>query len=183
MHNPAPQLDCLNEAALSTDSSTPTLVQYMFSSLEMPKLNRRLTGDDMRDYMNDFVQKRLVRFKGCRSPYVPDYLSAEVSQLTRFKGLVLHSQQLRAQLDDILARVRPLAPESLPKEAGRIVVGGAKSAQDMAAYLANEGRHVAMAFDVADNAVAGKTPLPDSIRRSRFLGIISPHIELRTRLE
>lgn len=48
-----------------------------------------------------------------------------------------------------------------------VIVGGGKSAQDIAAYLASEGRKVAMVFDTTDAFLAMSKPLPDFIRRSR----------------
>lgn len=70
----------------------------------------------------------------------------------------------------------------------------------ISAYLANAGRKVTVVFETADAFLAYKKPLPDFIRKSRFvyvmplrlvlasaqdrfLAILSPHMELRTRLE
>ena len=69
-----------------------------------------------------------------------------------------------------------------------------------AAFLAREGLPVTMIFDTVDAFLASPTPLPPYIRKSRyhdqiiftlipiltmsrFLSIMSPHRELRTRLE
>lgn len=86
-------------------------------------------------------------------------------------------------MDDLLSIVKPIDANA-PDSAGRIViVGGGKSAQDIAAYLTNENRKVSVVFERADAVLGVTSPLPDFIRRSRFLGIMSPHSELRTRLE
>ncbi|CAA7266095.1 unnamed protein product [Cyclocybe aegerita] len=61
--------------------------------------------------------------------------------------------------------------------------GGGKSAMDISAKLANEGRRVVNVFQKADVFLAAKTKLPDIIRKGRLLSVFSPHIVLRTRLE
>lgn len=48
-----------------------------------------------------------------------------------------------------------------------MIVGGGKSAQDVAAYLANKGVRSSVVFDKADAFLAVTSPLPDAIRRSR----------------
>ncbi|OBZ73499.1 hypothetical protein A0H81_06151 [Grifola frondosa] len=53
----------------------------------------------------------------------------------------------------------------------------------IAAYLANEGRNVTVVFETTDAFLASTKPLPDFIRKSRLLSVLSPHIHLRTRLE
>ncbi|KAJ3934074.1 MAG: FAD/NAD(P)-binding domain-containing protein [Lentinula lateritia] len=66
-----------------------------------------------------------------------------------------------------------------------VVIGGGKSAQDIAGFLANEGHHrnVCMIYEKTDAFVASTTQLSSRIRRSRILGVLSPHSELRTPLE
>lgn len=75
----------------------------------------------------------------------------------------------------------------------------------MAAFLANHDRKVVMVFETTDAFLAGSSPLPDFLRKSRygplvatnsfyrehaflttiarFTSILSPYIELRTVLE
>ncbi|KAF8334414.1 FAD/NAD-P-binding domain-containing protein [Amanita rubescens] len=115
---------------------------------------------------------------GCHSPNVPKALSPSAAEAAGFQGLVVHSRDFAPNLDNILARTNS---ESEPKYV--VVVGGGKSAQDTSCHLANEGRNVALVFSKSDAPMANKKPLPSYIRRSRFLSVLSPHIELRTRLE
>ena len=52
-----------------------------------------------------------------------------------------------------------------------------------AAYLANRDRKVSVIFETADVALASSSPLPEFIRKSRLLAILSPSRFIRTRLE
>ncbi|CAL1698410.1 unnamed protein product [Somion occarium] len=113
---------------------------------------------------------------GCNEPRVPNDLSAEVAKEAGFRGPVIHSSQFASRILSILNAVDP-------SEGAVIVVGGGKSAQDAASFLAREGRRVRMVFEAADPVVAAPVPLPAFIRKSRFLALISPHVELKTRLE
>jgi len=51
------------------------------------------------------------------------------------------------------------------------------------AYAVGKRLNVTMIFSKADGFVASPFQLPDLIRKSRFLPLLSPHIHLRTRLE
>ncbi|KAJ7644895.1 FAD/NAD-P-binding domain-containing protein [Roridomyces roridus] len=99
-------------------------------------------------------------------PKIPEYLSSG------FQGPTIHSAHFAARREEILS-----TPGSI------VVVGGGKSAQDICANLANEGREVTVVFEKVDAFSAGTTPLPNFIRKSRLLSLLSPHIQLRTRLE
>ncbi|KAK0211814.1 FAD/NAD-P-binding domain-containing protein [Armillaria fumosa] len=116
---------------------------------------------------------------GCSTPKTPPYLSQEAANKTGFQGLAVHSIDFGARLDEILVA----APSGGTGDSSVVVVGGGKSAQDIASYLANEGRKVTMVFEMADAFLGTEKPLPDFVRKSRLLAILSPHIELRTRLE
>ncbi|KZO93494.1 FAD/NAD-P-binding domain-containing protein [Calocera viscosa TUFC12733] len=113
---------------------------------------------------------------GCSNPHVPSKLSVTTANKAGFLGHVIHSQQFGERIDEILA-----ACEGATGCA--VVVGGGKSAQDIAAYLANQGKKVGMVFESTDAILAYPIPLPDFIRRSRVLGIMSPSPYLRSRLE
>lgn len=115
---------------------------------------------------------------GCHSPSVPKALSPSAAEAAGFRGFVVHSRDFAQNMDNILARTNS---ESEPKYI--VIVGGGKSAQDTSCHLANEGRNVAFVFSKAEAPMANKNSLANYIRRSRFLSILSPHIELRTRLE
>ncbi|PBK93154.1 FAD/NAD(P)-binding domain-containing protein [Armillaria gallica] len=117
---------------------------------------------------------------GCSTPKTPPYLSQEAANKAGFQGLVVHSIDFGARLDEILAAAPPGGTG-----ASVVVVGGGKSAQDISAHLANEGRYryVTAVFETADAFLGTVKPLPDFVRKSRLLAILSPHIELRTRLE
>ncbi|KAF8994699.1 hypothetical protein BDQ17DRAFT_1401381 [Cyathus striatus] len=185
--------------------------EFRFSSLPMPPpinpTGGRLSGEDMCNYMESFADaflkdkirlrlrtevwsirrggkapwiinvenlttglhehlefdKLVVCTGGCSAPRIPPSLSVTSMQRAGFRGLVLHSNEF---------------------DGGSIVVvGGGKSAQDISSYLANEGRKVTVVFDTMDAFLGTPITLPAFIRKSRFLPIISPHIELRTRLE
>ncbi|KAI0058580.1 FAD/NAD-P-binding domain-containing protein [Artomyces pyxidatus] len=120
---------------------------------------------------------------GCNTPTVPDSLSPAAAESVGFKGPVFHSKYFRSRLDDVLDAVKPIGPEGREAADSVIVVGGGKSAQDVAAYLANEGRKVTVVYDTMDCFLASPRPLPDFIRKSRVLSIMTPHINLRTYLE
>ncbi|KAH7924190.1 FAD/NAD(P)-binding domain-containing protein [Leucogyrophana mollusca] len=117
---------------------------------------------------------------GCSEPRIPLGLSAADAASAGFNGPVVHASHFSSQVEDILSRVRPVSHAN----PGRIVVvGGGKSAQDIAAYLANEGRSVSVVFSTADTVIASPITLPHFIRKSRLLTLMSPHIHLRTRFE
>ncbi|KAF8171963.1 FAD/NAD-P-binding domain-containing protein [Mycena galopus ATCC 62051] len=110
---------------------------------------------------------------GCSTPNIPKPLSVESAKQAGFQGPVIHSKYFASQLNTILE----------PNHISIVVVGGGKSAQDMAAYLANEGRKVTVVFKTADAFLAGSKPLPEFIRKSRLLSILSGSMVLRSRLE
>ncbi|KAG5728376.1 Dimethylaniline monooxygenase [N-oxide-forming] 2 [Termitomyces sp. T112] len=119
---------------------------------------------------------------GCSNPSIPEYLSPPTAKSQGFCGVVFHSSKLHDHLDEVL-NTKPIDSDRNQKDASIVVIGGGKSAQDVSAYLANAGRKVTVVFETADAFLAYKKPLPDFIRKSRFLAIFSPHIELKTHLE
>ncbi|KAG6840188.1 hypothetical protein C0991_008352 [Blastosporella zonata] len=119
---------------------------------------------------------------GCSNPSVPAYLSPATAAAAGFSGPVFHTSKFRDHLDEVL-NTKHIGTDGIVEDASIVVVGGGKSAQDVSAYLANAGRKVTAVFETTDAILAVSTPLPDFIRKSRFLGILSPHIELKTRLE
>ncbi|KAI5122659.1 hypothetical protein M0805_007920 [Coniferiporia weirii] len=155
--------------------------------VEILNISRNTNGNGnwtvlIKDMVKEGTEEQLVFDKivlctgGCSQAYMPPSLSPFVAKEMGFTGLVFHSSKFKANLENLLSQVQP--------KAGRIVViGGGKSAQDITAYLVNQGRVVTMVFDKADAFVAAPIPLPDFIRKSRFLAVLSPHIHLRTRLE
>ncbi|KAJ7367120.1 FAD/NAD-P-binding domain-containing protein [Mycena albidolilacea] len=112
---------------------------------------------------------------GCSTPKVPQAFSVAAAKQAGFKGPIIHSRDFASRLDTIL--------ETATNQKSIIVVGGGKSAQDMAAHLANEGRKVTIVFETANAFLASPRPLPAFIRKSRLLSILSGHIVLRSRLE
>ncbi|KAJ7577073.1 FAD/NAD-P-binding domain-containing protein [Mycena floridula] len=113
---------------------------------------------------------------GCNTPNIPSYLSQAAADSAQFKGLVFHSLKFKARVGEILEK--PQDPEK-----SVLIVGCGKSAQDMAAYLASQGRKVTLVFETADSFIGGAKPLPDFLRKSRFLTVMTPHIELKSRIE
>ncbi|THU85521.1 FAD/NAD-P-binding domain-containing protein [Dendrothele bispora CBS 962.96] len=119
---------------------------------------------------------------GCHEPRIPRAFTADAARTAGFRGILVHSSVFRKSMDDIFEAIKP-SEDGVPGSV--VVIGGGKSAQDIAAYLANEGQHsdVSMVFEKTDAFVASSTQLPDSMRRSRLLGVLSPHLELRSGLE
>ncbi|KAI0058582.1 FAD/NAD(P)-binding domain-containing protein [Artomyces pyxidatus] len=176
--------------------------ELSFSSLAMPLPKGSsgvISGGDMRAYLEAFAEGFLagkVRFEtentraaetlvfarivlcsgGCSTPTIPAYLAPEAAKAANFSGPVLHSMDFRAKLDELHSSVTP--------ESGSVVVvGGGKSAQDAATYLANAGIPVTIVFEAVDCCIAAWFPLPAFIRKSRFMSVMSPNIELNTRLD
>ncbi|KAI0711021.1 FAD/NAD-P-binding domain-containing protein [Cerioporus squamosus] len=118
---------------------------------------------------------------GCSTAHIPSGLGPEAAASAGFAGMVFHSADFGARMGDIL-EASPSDTEH-PEAAPIVVVGGGKSAQDISAYLANEGRKVTMVCPDFDAFTAGPKPLPAFIRKSRLLALFSPHIHLRTGLE
>ncbi|KAJ7486161.1 FAD/NAD-P-binding domain-containing protein [Mycena galericulata] len=117
---------------------------------------------------------------GTSKPRIPDYLNSLTAEKAHFKGPIIHSAHFGARLEEMLNLIPPKSSEMARSV---VVVGGGKSAQDICAHLANEGRQVTIIYEKTDAFTAGDHPLPDFIRKSRMLSVISPHINLRTRLE
>ncbi|KZV64499.1 FAD/NAD-P-binding domain-containing protein [Peniophora sp. CONT] len=110
----------------------------------------------------------------CHVPLTPTSLQESAARATGFDGLVFHSRDFGSHL-----RAGDLKPGSKV-----VVVGGGRSAQDVAKHLANAGHSVSIVFEKADAFLAASPPgLPDFIRRSRFLSILMPHSSLDSRLE
>ncbi|KAJ6498091.1 FAD/NAD-P-binding domain-containing protein [Mycena vitilis] len=201
--------------------------EFRFSAQEMSKppdsstTGARLTGRDMRKYMQEFADKllqgkilfdteilnirreeegpspwiisvqnrstgtsQILRFSkvvlctgGTSKPMIPDYLSLNTAQKVDFRGPVIHSAHFGARFDEILAKI---PPKSAALPGSIVVVGGGKSAQDISAALASENRNVTIIYEKTDPSTAGERPLPDFLRKSRMLSILSPHIQLRT---
>lgn len=116
---------------------------------------------------------------GCHTPRIPANLSLSASKDSNFHGQTIHSVEFGQRRKDILS----LVPTDQTDAPSIVIVGGGKSAQDMAAYLASQGRRVTVVFETADSFLASKKPLPDFVRKSRLLSIFSPYIELQSVLE
>ncbi|KAI0312356.1 FAD/NAD-P-binding domain-containing protein [Amylostereum chailletii] len=127
--------------------------------------------------------KIVVCTGGASKPKVPESLGPSAANAARFNGLVLHSAAFAERLDDLLTATKPTIRDGKEDPASVVIAGGGKSAQDIAAYLANEGRKVTVVFQSPDRFFANAKPLPDFIRKSRILSILSPHVDLQTRLE
>lgn len=113
---------------------------------------------------------------GCHVPLIPDYLAPARATAAGFQGRVFHTTRFRHELDDL----KSAGLSSL----GRVlIVGGGKSAQDTSSYLVRQGVPVTLVFETADAFISSAIPLPEFIRKSRFLSMLSPHIHLRTALE
>ncbi|TFY51937.1 hypothetical protein EVJ58_g10296 [Rhodofomes roseus] len=149
--------------------------EFRFSPLPMPPpadaaaTGGRLSGEDMRLYMETFASS---------APRIPDELTPEKAKSACFSGPILHSSQFGSRLADVV---------SAGKTGDVVIIGGGKSAQDIAAYLARRDIPVSMVFKTTDAVLATPVPYPAAIRKSRhvhlFLSVLSPHAELLTGLE
>ncbi|KAJ7679052.1 FAD/NAD-P-binding domain-containing protein [Mycena polygramma] len=204
--------------------------EFCFSCYEMPSPSNssatggRLTGDDLRRYMEGFADTLLpgkIRFDtevlnvsrdktdstwavsirnrntgvsetlkfakvvlctgGTGKPNIPSYLSSSAAKEAHFEGNVMHSAHFGAQLPKILSAIPP--KDAAPETKSIVVIGGGKSAQDVSAYLASQGREVTIVYEKTDAFMAGAKPLPDFMRKSRMMSLLSPNIHLRTKLE
>ncbi|KAL1940036.1 hypothetical protein VTO73DRAFT_9371 [Trametes versicolor] len=160
---------------------------------EVRRVRRHPSGEgwqfDVRDLGSGHVETReCVRIVlctgGCSVPKVPDILGPEAALAAQFTGPVIHTADFAAQVDALLSSA-PAAQQGdpAPDAPSVVVVGGGKSAQDVCAFLANEGRKVTLVCHNLDAILAYPVPLPAALRNSRFLAVISPYINLRTKLE
>ncbi|KAH8977440.1 hypothetical protein EDB86DRAFT_2837858 [Lactarius hatsudake] len=108
--------------------------------------------------------------------HLPESLALEAAKAARFSGPVLHSMDFASRIDDLLSCTAPTGSDA-PRQV--VVVGSGNAA----AFLANEGRPVTVIFRTADAFLASPKPLPDAIRKSRFLSVMAGDKELRSRLE
>ncbi|KAI1795062.1 FAD/NAD(P)-binding domain-containing protein [Ganoderma leucocontextum] len=132
----------------------------------------------------DREYRRVVLCTGGQSaPKFPPKLNPDTAITSGFNGMVFHSSDFGSRLSDLLASVPPVDLNSRSEVPSVVVVGGGKSALDVASYLANEGRKVALVCPNFDAFLASSKPLPDWVRKSRLLSLFSPHIHLRTWLE
>ncbi|KAI9057634.1 FAD/NAD-P-binding domain-containing protein [Trametes sanguinea] len=138
---------------------------------------------ESRSYARIVVCTGLISTRGCSTPRMPEDLNPNAAMAAGFSGLVFHSVDFGPKLQDLLAQVPPADSVSGSDIPPIVVIGGGKSAQDICACLANEGRKVTMVCHNLDAFTAGPKPLPDFIRKSRLLSLFSPHIHLRTTLE
>ncbi|XP_006457665.1 hypothetical protein AGABI2DRAFT_213163 [Agaricus bisporus var. bisporus H97] len=138
--------------------------------------------EDLQDGNQDTLKfsRIILATGGCSEPTIPGYLSQAAANEAQYHGMIIHSSEFSTHLDELLRNVKPY---SEGHDSSIVVIGGGKSAQDICAKLTEEGRKCSIVFDKTDSFLATKIPLPAFIRRSRFLGLLSPHIHLRTRLE
>ncbi|TFK62938.1 FAD/NAD(P)-binding domain-containing protein [Pluteus cervinus] len=106
---------------------------------------------------------------GCSTPTMPSDISPSVAESAGFSGLVFHTSDFKEKIDPVLQVVGPKGSGGgADGYAGSVViVGGGRSAQDIATYLAKAGRQVTMIFGKADAFVAGPSPMPPWLRKSR----------------
>lgn len=75
--------------------------------------------------------------QGCSEPKIPEYLSPAAAEKCQYRGIVIHSSQFGARINDILKSVKPY---SEGHEGSIVVIGGGKSAQELVPGLALHGR-------------------------------------------
>ncbi|TFK60202.1 FAD/NAD(P)-binding domain-containing protein [Pluteus cervinus] len=83
---------------------------------------------------------------GCSTPTMPSDISPSVAESAGFSGLVFHTSDFKERIDQVLQVVGPKGSGGgADGYAGSVViVGGGRSAQDIATYLAKAGRQVTM---------------------------------------
>ncbi|KAM5542339.1 hypothetical protein V8D89_003798 [Ganoderma adspersum] len=176
---------------LDTFASTFLAGKIQFG-IEVRNIRRRSSGtgwhvevyDRGAGCTEDRAYRRVVLCTGGQSsPKFPPDLNPDAAIAAGFRGMVFHSFDFGSKLGDLVASVPPADPSLHHKTASVVVVGGGKSAQDVASYLANEGRKVTLVCPNFDAFLAYSKPLPDWVRKSRLLSLFSPHIHLRTWLE
>lgn len=137
---------------------------------------------DLRTGMKEeMCVRRVVLCTGGNStPNIPPPLSPLSASRAGFKGPVIHSSESFKRFDEIVQSVR-VGRSNKPRRV--LVVGGGKSAQDISAYLANQGISTTIIYEKADMFLAVPKPLPKAVRQSRLTSILAPAIELRTPVE
>ncbi|KAJ7928774.1 FAD/NAD-P-binding domain-containing protein [Mycena leptocephala] len=120
---------------------------------------------------------------GTSKPLIPASLSLNAAKEAHFEGEVIHSAHFGAQLPHILSAIPPKRALERTEPKSIVVIGGGKSAQDICAHLASQGRQVTIVYERTDAFLAAARPLPDFIRKSRIVPILFPYIHLSTRLE
>ncbi|KAK7676325.1 hypothetical protein QCA50_020708 [Cerrena zonata] len=132
-----------------------------------------ITIRDERDGSTSEVEydKVVLCSGGCSNPHIPDLLSSVTARKAGFEGPIIHSSEFASNITTILNATH----------SDEDTCGG--HWRCVASHLANRGRRVQVVFETADAIIAAPIPLPPFIRKSRFLPIISPHVELRTKLE
>ncbi|KAI0658608.1 FAD/NAD-P-binding domain-containing protein [Cubamyces menziesii] len=160
--------------------------------VEVSNIRRSSTGGgwqmDIYDRASDEYKTRtyarlVVCTGGCSMPRMPARLNPDTAAAAHFKGLVFHSMDFGRKLQDLMDSVPRCDSAPTHESAPIVIIGGGKSAQDISAYVANEGRKVVVVCPRLDAFTAGRKPLPDFVRKSRLTALFSPHIHLRTGLE
>ncbi|OJT15471.1 hypothetical protein TRAPUB_7342 [Trametes pubescens] len=147
---------------------------------EVRRIRRHPSGEGWQFDVHDSGSGRVVTRD---VPKVPEILGPEAALAAHFTGPVMHTADFAAKVDELLSSVPAAQPDPSLDEPSVVVVGGGKSAQDVCAFLANEGRKVTLICHNLDAILAYPVPLPAALRNSRFLAVISPYIHLRTKLE
>ncbi|EIW77421.1 FAD/NAD(P)-binding domain-containing protein [Coniophora puteana RWD-64-598 SS2] len=115
---------------------------------------------------------------GCSNPSIPETLTVESARKAGFRGLVMHSSEFAQHAENLV---------NMSQHSGNdfnvVVAGSGKSAQDVCVFLASRGIPVTMVFENADAVVALPWALPDWVRKSRLTSIMSPYMDLNTKLE
>ncbi|TFK22020.1 FAD/NAD(P)-binding domain-containing protein [Coprinopsis marcescibilis] len=131
---------------------------------------------------------------GCSTPKVPPMLSENAARKLGFTGPVVHSSESWSELDRLLKAAGGCRDTRVVAEDDKadlisknrhpvLIIGGGKSAQDIAAHLSNQNVNVILVYRKADMFLAAKKPVSRRIRQSRLLSVLSPSIELRSRTE
>ncbi|KAJ3527639.1 hypothetical protein NMY22_g9712 [Coprinellus aureogranulatus] len=114
---------------------------------------------------------------GTSAAKVPAGLTPGDATKSGFSGPVLHSSESWAGIEAIKESAREAPGKPV------VVIGGGKSAQDMSAYLANEGIPVTVVCNKLDMFLSSRAPLPMDLRQSRMVTVLSPRVDIDTRLE
>ncbi|KZS89482.1 FAD/NAD(P)-binding domain-containing protein [Sistotremastrum niveocremeum HHB9708] len=113
---------------------------------------------------------------GCSEPNIP----TELQPPSSLQIPVIHSSKFWVNVENIVPSLQSTDGGSSPTV---VLVGGGKSTQDIAAFLCKKGIRTKVVFETADSFISAPDWLPAFLRRSRLMSIMSPTIDLRSRLE
>lgn len=113
-------------------------------------------------------------------PHFPAGLDAAT---TKFNGVFAHTSQMAKAHQAVLDAVPPMKSQKEGEKHTAVVIGGGKSAADIAIWLSLQGRHVVLVMRECLRYIpVPERRIPDWIRKSRVVLLFQPTIDLDTRI-